>query len=693
MHTVAHIIRRWPLLLLAVALAVTSCTPSSQSEWRRDDAIYISPTLEVYPESIILDGREHNAISSSYITNFWLDPDSTADGTHLTLTSFSRMADALWRREIAMRPLPAPSTEEIYLAQALLSPEESMETLRAYAPGGVIQNHLYPEVAVHCAWTAAAWQVYCATGSRQWLREAYSIARRSFLSTRTVLAVPDSPLLYGAPSYLYPLVPGAANYPSWMSAAEIFQSAALGTNVWHYATLSTLAQMASALADPEAARWSAKAAATRSAINDTFWVPELSWYGRYTCGASFPILSTAADNLANPLCALLGIATPEMARRLVASRPSLPEGFTTVYPVPTGVSRQYPPLVQSLQFIAACQVADEQQMLRALGPLWASSLSEEFTPQWVPSVLRGLLGITLTPEAMEFAPSVPAFLREGFTLNGLPWREARLDVNVQGCGNRIIAFALDSVNSRTASVPDILTGRHRIDITLGGNRKPEPYYLTAETSAMPATPHSPRVQWPSPTKANILNYDDSLVYDLYLNGVLTSCVTRPTLSISTTDSTTTQSVIIARNGSSQSFPTRPHISAPPENLITIHSTAITPRRPPIHLIHDRATADRYIELAARHNTRLTFYVNSPADATYFLSIGYANGAESTAVRSVEVNGHSAGMLVCPPVARNNWITTGTSTILPVSLHSGVNKISLTYVGTTLLLHHITLLRK
>ena len=690
MRLVAHISRHLPLLLLTVALAVTSCTPSNQTEWHRDDAIYISPTLEVYPENIILGGREHNAISSSYITNLWLDPDSVADSSLVTLTSTSRMADALWRREIATHPVPATSTEEIYLSDALLCAQQSMETLRAYAPGGVIQNHLYPESAVHSAWTAAAWQVYCATGSKPWLREAYAIARRSLISACPVLAIPDSPLLYGSPSY----ISEAANYPSWMSAAEIFQSAALGTNVWHYATLSTLSLMASALADPAAAAdWSAAAADTRAAINDTFWVPELSWYGCYTYGGCYPILSTAADNLANPLCAIFGIATPEMARRLVASRPSLPEGFTTIYPIPAGVSPQYPPMAQSLQFIAACRVADEEQMLRALGPLWASSLSEEHPRQWIPAVLRGLLGITLTPEAMEFAPSVPAFLREGFTVSGLPWRKARLNVNVQGCGNKIIAFTLDSISCRDASVPDTLTGCHRIDITLGGNRKPEPFYLSAETSAMPATPQSPHLQWPSPTTASINNYDDHLVYDLYLNGVLTSHVTAPTLSISSPDSVATQSVVIARDGASQSFPTRPHITAPAEAVITIPSTAITPRRPPVHLIRDRATANRYIELAARHNTRLTFYVNSPADATYFLSIGYSNGDESTALRSVEVNDRGAGMLVCPPVVRNDWITTGTSTILPVTLHSGVNKVSLTYAGSTILLHHITLLRK
>ena len=696
MHTVTRLIHRIPsLLLIAAAMAVTSCIREHPAEWHRDDAIYVAPTLEVFPESIILEGREHNAISSSYITNFWVDPDSVADSTRINLTSSSRMADALWRREIAMRPLPSPSTEEIYFSQALLAPEESMETLRAYAPGGVIQNHLYPEVAVHSAWTAAAWEVYCATGSRQWLREAYTIARRSLLSTRQVLAVHDSPLLYGSPAYLFQFTPGTPNYPSWMSIAEIFQSTALGTNVWHYATLSTLSLMATTLGDPDATRWSTAANEVRTAINDTFWVPELSWYGRYTSGACYPILSTPADNFANPLCAILGIATGEMARRMVISRPSLPLGFTPIYPLPAGTQPQFQPMVQSLQFIAACAVADESQMLRALGPLWASSLSEDHTPQWVPAVMRGILGITLTPEAMEFSPSVPAFLREGFTLSNIPWREAHLDVNVQGCGNRIISFTLDSISCRTPSLPSTLTGRHRVDITLGGNRKPEPYYHS-ESTALPVAPHSPRVQWSSSSpKVNILNFEDNLVYDLYLNGVLTACATRPSLDIATQpdDSAVTQSVIIARDGASQSFPTRPHISAPADAIITIPSTAITPRRPPVHLIRDQATADRYIELAARHNTRLTFYVNSPADATYFLSIGYSNGAESTALRTVEVNGRGAGMLVCPPVARNNWVTTGTSTLLPVKLHGGVNKVSLTYAGTTILLHHITLLRK
>ena len=92
-------------------------------------------------------------------------------------------------------------------------------------------------------------------------------------------------------------------------------------------------------------------------------------------------------------------------------------------------------------------------------------------------------------------------------------------------------------------------------------------------------------------------------------------------------------------------------------------------------------------------TRLTFYVQAPAEGEYFFNIAYANGTSGTATRTVEVNNSHAGVIVCPDVTHNDWITTRTSSTIRVNLHKGVNKLSLTYVDNTILLHDIYLLKK
>lgn len=680
-------------------LTAVSCGLRDDSRWHREDALYLAEGVEVYPESILLDGKEYTAVSAGYITNLWLADSSAASGAEApVLTSSSRMADALWLREAEQRLHLTTSTNEIYLTRALLTPGEAMETLRNLAADKLSGNPFFPVISENMAWTAAAWEVYCATGSKTWLKEAYGIARRTLTQRLPALQSPVGALIYSAPAYL--LSPGTEAYPSWMKAVDMYQSLSLGTNAWHYAGLKALSLMARELSLPEAERLARDAADLRESINDIFWVPQQSWYGAYCYGNHYPLLYPSADNMANPLCVILGIATPEMGQRSVASRQSLPKGFPTVYPLPSGVDIKFNPIVQALQVIAAARVGDEQQMLRALGPLWATAMSENATnSSWTAATLRGLLGITLSADHLAFAPMIPAHFKDGLSLMSLPWREALLDINVRGAGGKIISFSIDSVTQATPTVPADLTGHHSIDITLGGN--PTPMAATDQPAKQKAGDHdntlplrgpeTPLWQWTAPGNADILNFDHGYTYNLYINGVLTSTLDSHTVTV--TDSVTTVTAVTATDGPAESFTPRPHISAPTEAQITIPATAITPRRPPLNLIRDRVIADRYIELAARHNTRLTFYVNAPGRGDYFLTIDYTNGTDDTALRTVEVNGHHAGMLVCPSVTPNNWIKPHPSSVLRVSLNEGVNKISLTYLSTTLLLHRINLLRK
>lgn len=678
----SHIYRLLPVLLLAV-WAGCSRTPVNE------DAIYICDDMEVYPDSMVIDGRQYTAVSRSEITNAW-QADAVLR-SHVAglpaLSSSSRMADALYTKGISRYNEENLSTLDIYLAGAILDPERSMLTLRNMVSDGVVHRRGFPLETDKEAWAAAALELYYVTGSEEWLKEAYNVILLTHRREYPVLRAGNG-LIYGPSAYMRF---GKGYFPSWMEPVDQFQTINLSTNAWYYATLNSAAQMARMLRRKLEREWEDQASASRSAINDAFWVPAASSYGQYLYGDYYPILSPAADNYANPLTVILGIATPEMGARLMESRTMLPKGWPTVYPTPADGETCIDPRVQTLQGIAAARTGNENALLASIGTVWRMSLGERDHCQWPTLLLRGIMGITLSEEGMAFNPTIPDKIGPNLTLSGLCYRQATLDVNIQGSGDKIASFAIDSVRQPSPVVSPATKGHHRIDIVMAGNKlSPTPASSPLADRQEPA-PGMPRLYWSDERNGKILNFDPATTYEIYLNGILSENLNAAQYSV-TDSGTTIVAIVPVRNGVS-GFSPRSHISAAPEARIHIPATAITPRRPPLHLIRHRETATHYIELAARHNTRLTFYVQAPADGQYFINIAYANGTTDTAMRKLEVNDMYAGTLVCPAISHNDWITTRRSSTISASLRQGVNKLSLTYVNSTILLHDIYLLKK
>ena len=90
---------------------------------------------------------------------------------------------------------------DIYLSGAILDPARSMETLRSLAPDGIISRPGFPLTSDNEAWAAAAMEVYHATGSEDWLKEAYRIITASLMGQSAPLRAGDG-LVRGLPSYL-----------------------------------------------------------------------------------------------------------------------------------------------------------------------------------------------------------------------------------------------------------------------------------------------------------------------------------------------------------------------------------------------------------------------------------------------------------------------------------------------------------
>ncbi|MCM1355952.1 MAG: hypothetical protein NC212_06070 [Staphylococcus sp.] len=674
-----HILSALMILLLAVATA--GCRHTDDVT----DSIYSCGEFTIYADSIVSRSAIYRAVSPTQISGL---PAIAADSTGAAVSyrSEQSMADALFAK--ALSPTATPATpEEIYLSLGLLHPEEAMGVLRKWAGTKINDNDGFPYSALCPYWGAAAWEIYCATGSKTWLREAYTTLT-SMLNRQWHLN--SSPLAEELKCGMARRDPATdIFYPGWMDEMDRFETFGTAVNIHRAASLRIASQMAAELrlyAERELLSESEKLAA---AINDQLWLPDMERYGQYLYGRHYPIVSTVTDYEADMLAVLSGIATDEMAAAMVAALPVIAGGIPTVYPY-INPATPLSPTVGTLYGLAASQVHNPRAFIHAMASLWNLTLHNDLPAHWPALVLKGLFGIRMTPEAMELRPMVPEIFTGVKRIEGLRYREAILDIELHGTGDRIASFMIDSINSTVHAIDAATEGRHQVTITLSGNDINSKPLRIVEPVTVPPVPD---IKWPTQTDMKIADFDKLTNYGIYLNGVLEETITTDNYHLHPGKEPVVVDIVPTTDGNISGFSPAAHIYAPEGTLVTIHASSITPRRPPRHFIKDPATATNYIELAARHNTRITCYVNVPSAGDYFLTVGYSNGWDRCALRTLSVNDRDTDVLLFPARQPNDWVKVFPSTTAVVTLEEGVNKLALTYIRGTILLNKISLLKK
>lgn len=674
MHRLSAII----VSLLALAALTAACSRAKELK----ECIYDGGDFEVYADSIVRGGKIYKALSATEITDVWSTAES--DTTVPVYRSDQLMADALFAK--AMSESGVYSSDDIYLSLGLLRPQESMEALRAMAAMPAPDDENFPYCAVDPLWAAAAWEVYCSTGSHQWLKEAYDRITSALNRQHTLNRTEESPLVCGAPRYT---LNHEIYFPEWMDAMDRFSTISTSVNVCRSYSFEIASRMARELRKYAEREWQTQATRLRGIINDRLWLPDRQRYAQCLYGAYYPIVSMLSDSRANALAVLFDIATPEMGAAIVSELPLIRAGVPSVYPSITGANH-ISPLAQTLFGLAAARTRNPQAFNIAASALWNMALNSRLPAQWPAMVLRGIFGISQAPDGLRFSPMVPKEFSGDKEITGLKYRNATLDIRLHGTGDRIATFTIDSVSSADHFISADLSGRHRIVITLSGNDL-QPGKVSMNDRPVPL-PAVPKVQWNTSRDARILNFTKGNTYEIYVNGVMTEETASDIYHISD-DGTAVADIVQTSDRRWAGFSPRAHVCAPSDAEITIHASSVTPRRPPLHFIRDKATATNYIELAARHNTRITCYANAPADGEYFLTVGYSNGSPRCALRTLSVNDDYAATLVFPPRRPLDWISVFPSTTALVRLKAGPNKIALTYIQGTILLNRISLLRK
>lgn len=602
----------------------------------------------------------------------------------------------VWTRDISY---------SIILAMAQLQPEVARYSLlrKVSKKKKIIQDTgtggAWPVSTDRMVWAIAAWELYKVTGDRDWLQESYTIIKNSLEDDLATIYDKTTGLVKGESSFLDWR---EQTYPKWMQPADIFESQCLGTNAVHYKANWVLAQMARLLHDPATEqKHETIAKQIKTGINQYLWLPQQQYYGQYRYGRIDQLLSPRAEALGEALCVLFGIADSSRQRQVVRHTPVTPFGISCIYPQIPGIPPYHNngiwPFVQAYWMLAAARAGNEEAVMESIAAIYRPAAlfatnKENFVAEngdfagtqinssnmlWSLSGNLGivyslLFGIQYQESSLSFHPFVPEVLKGRRSLQGFRYRNAILDITMEGWGNRIRSFLVDGKEQQPElSTP--LQGKHMITIILdslhpawtkGINKLPVRFTLPAPVM----TYENGRLSWPA--------VEGAAGYRLLHNGVLWKELVDQGFNLSPNEAGRYQVMAVDKDGMT-SFASEP-VMVGAVDLVYQLEDVVTPAAYP----YKGYAGKGFIEVSTEKNKVVTFTVDIPAAGDYVLDIRYANGNgpsntdNKCALRTLVIDGRIAGTLLFPQRGKDEWSNWGYSNPVRLSLTPGRHRISL-----------------
>lgn len=407
-----------------------------------------------------------------------------ADSTLRTGRSWA----GVWTRDVSYSTL---------LAMALVQTESARKSLecKLNSRGRIIQDTgtggSWPVSTDRIIWAVAAWEIYKVTGDEAWLDKIYPAIKCSLEDDILTDYNPVTGLVKGESSYLDWR---EQEYPLWMDPSDIYNSENLGTNCVHYRALRILAEIERLKGGVDAGRYDAFADKIKEGINRHLWMEDQGFYAQYLYGRQFLTSSPRSETLGEALAILWGIASDEQAGRICAKMANQDYGTSCFFPNIAGIPPYHNdamwPFVQAF-WMRACKAAgNEKGVLHSMAAIWRNAglflTNKEnmviYNGKWQGTEINSsnmlwslsgnlsvvysiLFGMSFETDRLCFTPFVPRSMEGIRTLKGFPYRNATLDITVEGFGSGISAFYLDG-NPTEAQIPASLEGSHTIRIVL-----------------------------------------------------------------------------------------------------------------------------------------------------------------------------------------------------------------------------------
>lgn len=611
----------------------------------------------------------------------------------------------VWTRDVSY---------SIILAMAALQPEAAKVSLirKVNAEGQIIQDTgsggAWPISTDRMIWAVAAYELYKVTGDKDWLRYLYGAVKASLEKDSTTVMSKDG-LVRGETSFIDWR---EQSYPKWMQTADIYNSESFNTAVVHAAAMEVLAKAARELGEKaEAEKWQARCDSLKEAINKYFWLEEKGHYGMYRYGRDFHVMNPRSETLGQSLAVLYDVASAEQAITLTEQSPVTKWGAPIFFPgiadMPSYHNNALWPFVASYWTLANAKAGNEAGVLQGYGSivrpaaLFATNkenltldngdITTELNSSnmlWslagnIALVQRLLFGINYEEDGILFAPFVPQALADTRTLSGIRYRDADLNVTVEGYGNRIADFYVNGKKQKEPYLSAKARGTQNIRIVLDGWKSPVSDKVNLVSNAK--APLTPIVRWAytpdrpfSVLEWNPVEYIAS--YDVIRDGKVVDNVRTTTYDASVPGEY--MIVGIAGDGTpgfaSEPLSNRPFrvIEMPGEGLaVTSAEVSYAPES------QVKGMSGGFIEID-KATAPVNLTVDVPEDGEYVIALRYANGngpvntENKAAIRSLAVDGELAGTLVMPHRGVANWNDWGYTNHVRVPLRKGTHDLTI-----------------
>lgn len=605
----------------------------------------------------------------------------------------------VWTRDISY---------SIILSMAQLQPKVAKYSLlRKVKNNRIIQDTgtggAYPASTDRMIWAVAAWELYKVTGDNDWLRQAYGIIKNSIEDDLKNVYDNKTGLVRGESSFLDWR---EQTYPRWMQPVDIYESENLGTSAVHYQANTVLSQMAKLLNEPQTAvKYKQIADQIKKGINAHLWMKDKGYYGQYLYGRNFKSLSPRAEALGEALCVWFGIADEQQRKSIVEKVPVTDYGISCIYPQIPGIPPYHNdgvwPFVQSYWALASAKAGNEQSVLESMAAVYRPAAlfltnKENFVAGtgdfagtqinssnmlWSLSgslalVQKILFGIEFRTDSLMFHPFVPKALAGNRSLTNFKCRNAVLNIEMEGFGNKIKSFEIDGKTSVVTALPYNLKGTHNVKIVLANNDlsgskiNKVANYTTVETPV--ATYTNGMLSW-SPIEG-------AKSYTVLKNGKIFQQTSIPSLRVSDIQYGEYQVMAVDANNIS-SFASEPVVVANRKLGKTYEAERFAPKAT---LSYKNYLGEGFVEISKTTNRIVTIPIQIENEGTYAINFRYANGngpintENKCAIRTLKVDRNFAGTIVLPQRGTNEWSNWGYTNAVQVKLAKGKHQISLVF---------------
>lgn len=660
-----------------------------EKEWKLKNDITVFPQLRT-------PNRLHQAIY-----NMGLDEMVNAVEPDTTLRTGKEWA-GVWTRDVSY---------SILLSMAYLQPEASMISLRKKVDklGRIIQDTgsggAWPVSTDREIWAIAAFEVYKATGNREWLEFIYPVIRKSLETDRNKVYDSKTGLVKGETSFIDWR---EQSHPKWMQTADIFNTESLSTSVVHAEAWRVLSEIAGLLGDKTVERDALEESKKISdAINKYLWMDDKGYYAMYRYGRDNMIVNPRAETLGESLAIMWNIADSKRALEITENNPTTPFGVAVFYPqiadMPAYHNNSLWPWVGAWWTMANAKAGNEEGVLEGFGALFRPAalfctnkenfnldngdIATELNSSNMLWCLSGnlalthkvLFGIDYKTDGLAFHPFVPRSLAADRSLTGFKYRDAVLDINISGYGNKIKSFKVNGKEQSPFISESKAQGKLIVDIVLADEFTHSAAVNRVKNTKAPLTP----VAWLE-GRTLVWNPIEYIAgYKVVKDGKVVAETRSTTFDASLPGE---YQVIGVSSDGVESFASEPkstretewfEITGEGAQLSSLELSYIPESGIKGYLGEGFAEIDHKVE-------KLDVPVKVGEDGSYFIQFRYSNGngpvntENKCAIRTMYIDGQPAGTLVFPQRGRNNWNEWGWTNSVEVPLISGDHVISLVF---------------